>query len=659
MVDIRTTVAIGLAAGGLLMPSPFGLPSLAASESTGTVLLEGIVVTMNAARDVIHGGRVLVRNGRIAAIWQGEKAPEGIDVTDAVRAPLRPDSYIYPGLINLHDHPFYDVLPLWQPPSSHRQPTAGRSLGTEPYANRYQWNTGPSPAPELARLVSNPSSLLTASIGLGRLTDVLKFGRARMILGGTTATQGGGSSPAYDSLLARNVESANFGRQRILSRVAPIASLDAADASTLSAAMADGLVDAWLVHLAEGVRDTDRRPGDATSSRAEFAALKTHGLLTDATVIVHGVGLESEDFHEMAQAGPALTQVAGNRYGAKLVWSPLSNLLLYGRTTAVYEALAAGVLVSLGTDWTPSGSANLLTELKVADRALRDRSLLGDHRHLVPALTAGQSDQDHGGAERALDRLLVEMVTINPAMAVRWHDQVGSIDVGKVADLLVVHGTPPRAHAGIPDSPYRRLIDATEQNVELVMVGGIAQAGAPAVMSALKHGDYEIVRSDLGCFEKAIDITSSSVPQGMDTLAQVSARLANDLRALGGDHAPAGGGPSSPFTNTWSYLKARIPGASALSDLTFNFFLISFFGTTSAGDINLEAIALPPLFTIDDHWWFSTLEAARDDTTGLSADLLPHYAAYPFNANQLTTAGNPPAPRLSRDRWYSSPCARP
>ena len=43
-----------------------------------------------------------------------------------------------------------------------------------------------------------------------------------------------------------------------------------------------------------------------------------------------------------------------------------------GLTTNVYQALAASVLVSFGTDWTPSGSRNLLGELKVADIALRD-----------------------------------------------------------------------------------------------------------------------------------------------------------------------------------------------------------------------------------------------------------------------------------------------
>jgi cytosine/adenosine deaminase-related metal-dependent hydrolase len=56
---------------------------------------------------------------------------------------------------------------------------------------------------------------------------------------------------------------------------------------------------------------------------------------------------------------------SGDGLGAKLVWSPLSNLLLYGQTALVYDALKAGVLVLLGTDWSPSGSRHLLDELNI------------------------------------------------------------------------------------------------------------------------------------------------------------------------------------------------------------------------------------------------------------------------------------------------------
>ena len=104
-------------------------------------------------------------------------------------------------------------------------------------------------------------------------------------------------------------------------------------------------------------------------------------------------------------------------------------------------------------------------------------------------------------------------------------------------------------------------------------------------------------------------------------------------------------------------MKARIPGASGLPDLTFNFALASFFGTTPDGKINLEAIALPPPFIADDHWWFATIEAARDPVTGLTADPAPPYAPFASNANQVTALGNPFSVSLFHDRWYGSRCA--
>src|SRR3954454_4276460 len=113
-------------------------------------------------------------------------------------------------------------------------------MGTEPYGNRYQWNAaGFSQPVEGGPLIATPSAILTSDAGLGRLIDVIKFGRTRMILGGTTSTQGGGSDPAHDSLLARSIEAVNFGRQRILSRVDSIGSLEGNDADALSDAMSD------------------------------------------------------------------------------------------------------------------------------------------------------------------------------------------------------------------------------------------------------------------------------------------------------------------------------------------------------------------------------------------------------------------------------------
>jgi hypothetical protein len=70
--------------------------------------------------------------------------------------------------------------------------------------------------------------------------------------------------------------------------------------------------------------------------------------------------------------------------------------------------------------------------LKVADVALRDTRVLGNSRNDVTAFAlAGKDGLDRQLAEEALDRALVDMVTRNPALTVRWYDKVGSIEDGR------------------------------------------------------------------------------------------------------------------------------------------------------------------------------------------------------------------------------------
>src|SRR5215204_3016055 len=337
------------------------------------IVLRGTVVTMDATGTILHKGNVLVRGGRIVATWEGPKAPPGTPVDDAVEVDLDPKTLIFPGLINLHNHPTYSMLNLWAAPSSHIQNSLGRPLGTEPYANRYQWNlmSGTS-SPEFRRLVDNPHLLLISPQGLNLYPEVEKYAEIKAMLGGETSLQGAPVDPATDNLLIRNLDNLNFERDRIESRVQAITSLSASGLDSLLTRMRNSQVDAWITHLAEGVRDDQRRAGDTTSSRAEFATLVSKRLLTDMTVIVHGNGLEPEDFAAMRNAPSIRLDGTGDGLGAKLVWSPLSNLLLYGQTALVYPALSSGLVVSLGTDWSPSGSSNLLDELKIADIVLRN-----------------------------------------------------------------------------------------------------------------------------------------------------------------------------------------------------------------------------------------------------------------------------------------------
>jgi hypothetical protein len=568
------------------------------SAATPALLIEGTVVTMDDTHHVLAQGRVLVRDGLILAVWSGP-TPNGVSTDGARVVTAGPRGLVFPGLIDLHDHPSYDVLPLWVPPSSHREPASGRPSGREPYDNRYQWNLA-SP-PEYLRLVRNAH---TALAGLGLERDVLLHAEAQSALGGETALEGVGSG-GTERILIREIEGTNFGRSDVEAWVPSIG--DFTDAPALRARIAGGRTRAWIPHLAEGVRDGDRRAGDGFSSRQELDTVRRQGLLTSALVVLHGTAFERGDFAALSVAG------------AKLVWSPASNLLLYGRTANVYEALAEGVTVALGTDWRPSGSPTLLDELKVADIALRDERILGSARAGVPELAS----------DAALDRELVDMVTRNAAQALGWAE-VGSIEPGKHADLLVLRRPARSPTGGMPDSPYRNLIDATQRDVRLLLLEGQPVAGDPDALRTLGAPRVQLVRSPKGGFAKGIVAGGS--------LAAAEARLRVALNALGGNY---------------TYLRTHWAGGSdrGLTNSAFRDNVLAPLVGRANGKINLGRIELSPLFTADDHFFF-TIMGGRRTAAGIPADKRPPYRLYRANFNFIGRAGDPFAAKRFFNRWY-------
>ena len=104
-------------------------------------------------------------------------------------------------------------------------------------------------------------------------------------------------------------------------------------------------------------------------------------------------------------------------------------------------AKRAGLSISLAPDWAPSGSKSSLGELKVADLV---------NKHALKGLFT--------------DRDLVEMVTRKPADAMGWGQRLGQISEGFLGDVLVVDDR--------DEDPYRNLINAIENNIQLVAVRG-------------------------------------------------------------------------------------------------------------------------------------------------------------------------------------------
>jgi hypothetical protein len=121
---------------------------------------------------------------------------------------------------------------------------------------------------------------------------------------------------------------------------------------------------------------------------------------------------------------------------------------------------------------------------------------------------------------------------------------------------------------------------------------------------------------------------------------------------MGGDNPPTAGGPADN-SNTYSYLKAHIPGASALTDDQFRQELTFFFGLAPDGRLNIEGLHLSPALIEDDHFYFHMLGGEVSPTSGLIADDKPPFGLYLSNFNQIQPLGNPFAAQDYRDRYFA------
>ena len=375
--------------------------------------LAGQIVTMNSTRRVLKKGTIFIEQGGIVALCdEGEAAPPGFEAVSAVDT----QGTIFPGLIELHNHLSYDILRLWNVPRK--------------YGNRGQW----AGIPEYQQLISGPMKLIGKIPGL--MPAVVRFVECKCLLGGVTTSQGielfsnKGARRFYRGI-ARNVEQTDDpGLPEAGTRIPDV---EAGNAEAFLARL--GQKSCFLLHLAEGRDETARR---------HFLSLQFkpgQWAIAKSLAGIHCAALEKSDFDIMANSG------------ASMVWSPFSNLLLYGGTAEVAAANQAGVRIGIGSDWSPSGSKNLLGELKVA--------------HLV--------SQEMGGIFSDAD--IIALATTNAAAILQWQDRLGSIGVGRRADFLVLEGT--------PADPYGALIRAAEHSIQLVMINGVARYGTPDIMSQL------------------------------------------------------------------------------------------------------------------------------------------------------------------------------
>lgn len=385
--------------------------------------LGGSIITPERA---LSHGYVVIERDRIAGVV--DKPPHVSNVVET-------EGVIIPGLIDLHGHPDYNIFPAWEPPHT--------------YENRYRWRESYS----YQRVVKVPQNYLKFLQEHDVLPSgiQLRYAEIRALVGGVTAIQGANYDESNERLepLVRNVDRWIFGAHRARSMIDLPRSTDPADedVALLNGWLRDiesGSVDALYLHLCEGKR------GEPESAN-EFQRFLELGADTPNTVIIHGCALDAEQ----------IRHVADRR--CKLVWSPQSNLRLYNDTTLIEEAFKREMPVALGADWLPSGSTSLLAELKVARRVLAQRD-----NHAISS------------------RDLVRMVTCNAAQIAGLGDQLGALQSGFAADLVVLE----RRH----QDQYDNVVEADPSWVEMVVIGGDI-CYIRADLMPLRPPDAEIVNA--------------------------------------------------------------------------------------------------------------------------------------------------------------------
>ena len=495
------------------------------------LVLHGRIVTLDSNSLVIPDGFVCIQDDLIASVGE---AAIGIPPTFQGAPIIHTAGTIFPGLIELHNHPAYNAVPLWSVPAR--------------YLNRGQWRSDA----RYKRFVANPATLLTHHPQEVYPKSVARFVECRALLGGVTTTQGltlssPGNTVTYYQGLVRNVEfSYGANWPTATDHINDFASF--AEFQQTYGPLMNQTLSRLVIHLCEG---TDNTTQDLFSN---LIAPNGPTLISSNLITIHGTALGPAQFSALRPAGG-------------LVWSPTSNFLLYGATTDVTAAIAAGVVVAIGCDWAPSGTKNLLGELKLA-------KLTSTHFNGL------FSDED-----------LVRMVTTTPARMIGWDSFVGSIETGKQADLLIT---------GAADGdPYTSLISATETDVAAVIIAGKVRAGRASLVDPTTPG-VELIHIANQSF--VLDLVDDpSQPMANVTLQGSIATLSYAL-----EHLP-------DLAKTFQTGHAELRGASGRFQIRLemdeHLALEAISGATTIGPGDVEPMELDAMTAVDDLTFIQRLKS--------------------------------------------------
>lgn len=408
------------------------------ARQTAATIITGTIVTMDAARSIYNDGAVAISGDQILAVGPRAEIEARYQASQAIDARGK---LVLPGFINGHTHVpmtllrgLHDDVTLNDWLYKYIFPAEAKNV-TEDFV---RWGTRLAAAEQIRSGITTFADMYYFEDAIAEET---KAAGMRGVLGETWIDFPTPDNKDRAAMLAYTEKFLQKwqGDPLIHASVAPH-SIYTCSQKTLqdSAALARKYHAPILIHVAEMKKELDDSLKNNGTTPVQYLARL--GILGPDVVAAHCIYVDETDRKLLAE------------HHVGCVHNPSSNMMLASGVAPVPEERAAGVAVGLGTDG-PAGSNNDLDLMEEMDLAAK----LAKITKMSPlALNA---------------KTVVEMATIEGARALHMESEIGSLEKGKKADVIVISLDEPNA-VPIYDI-YAQLAYALKaSDIETVMIGG-------------------------------------------------------------------------------------------------------------------------------------------------------------------------------------------
>jgi len=408
------------------------------AETADWIWSAGWVITEDPQHRVIAGGAVAVRGERIVAV--GTRAEIDARFQAAQRLD-RPDAILAPGLVNTHTHAamslfrgIADDLKLQDWLEKYIFPAEARNVSPD----FVRWGTRLGC---LEMLLGGTTTFTDMYYFEDVVAEAAKEAGMRGVLGETIIgfPVADAKTPAQSLAFTEKYLARFRNDPLVVPAVAPHALYTNSD-DTLKAsrALANKYGMPLIIHLSETKKEND----DTLAARhmTPTQLLDSLGVFGGRTVAAHCVWVNEADMATLKARGVGVAHC------------PSSNMKLASGVAPVARMLALGLKVGLGPDG-PAGSNNDFNLFEEMDLAAKLQKVTTGDPQALPAATA------------------LEMATMGGARVLGLEKEIGSIENGKRADLILVRLDRPNA-VPLYDAVSQMVYALKAEDVRDVMVNG-------------------------------------------------------------------------------------------------------------------------------------------------------------------------------------------